>query len=734
MLDDVKMLAMPDCLEAGERHEFTFQARVRNKEGKKPFEALNIFVYFKQRKSCSSRRGYEQRSIVFACRHYYSDIMNRILSRFADVVEALPMYQQMLLEPNPQATRDALDSAIEVCFQHFCQWPDPVPGNVMTLPFYGEMFEFVVPDIAPYMLQPPCVFAADTNACRRPGDMCFGEGCGVLGEVNLMAILAPLGLLPHIWTLWELMITGQDIVVYSPSAAICSSVVRALVSLTTPLACCADMRCYINNYDNDTDLFSTAADMKRTSRCSNKNYKDDEVEVGELPSRCKKDDVDTQSTLLDAIHIGNGCSPQCIVGITNPFLLRSFASFQNAIFIPSEEPLVQPVSPQGGDSEGSSTGGLSGLANLGLSYFFKPPKGLHDLENTSVRTPSELSPSRSFAPPLPRAPPRLYNRVYGPAKVSTINPATVSLEVVYDQWCVAGGAGRSKAGKSSYRKNASKKTHVLLVLREAPVVAADKSVLHRLSQFSLGAEWDGSSFSDNCDYEDSDAVTIGGLLLREHIKMLTMTILKPFDSFFSPVACRSYDNTARSRTSILPSPTSLSVRRMGAKSLWLYADSTTILGAAKAGDAIATFLSFYQVGNLPPSFSAMSKSKVGQLLLSFSKTTTFRVWVDWRRNIFISQLCWSMMETSKDLSLDQLLAYFAVEQSKDVLHVADISILIQRVENTIANIRAINGASSSPVKDDSQLCGHMLQHLVELTSLVTCAPNTERVLYSVADV
>ena len=119
------------------------------------------------------------------------------------------------------------------------------------------MLEFTVPCLAPYVNnRPTCNINGDSpsnstgmreeiNEQHRPGDMGFGEGYGVLGEVNLMSVLAPLGLLPHMWTLWELVVSGQDIVVYSPSAAICSACVLALTSMAAPLVCCADMRCYI---------------------------------------------------------------------------------------------------------------------------------------------------------------------------------------------------------------------------------------------------------------------------------------------------------------------------------------------------------------------------------------------------------------------------------------------------------------------------------------------------------
>lgn len=406
--------------------------------------------------------------------------------------------------------------------------------------------------------------------------------------------------------------------------------------------------------------------------------------------------------------------------------MRSFSNFQNAVFIPADSTLAVNLS----SNSSGHVGAMSNFARLGMGFFLGSSKSLKHEEAHEALPSHSIGASSSFTPPVPRAPPRLFRHGYGPAKMMVISPPSTSLEEMYDRWCASGGAGRSKAGNTaSDRRGVSKKTHVLLLVRSVPLVAPDKSILYRLSQFSTGgsSESDNQFFDGSQEFENSDAVNVGGLLLREHFKMMTMTVLKPFDSFFSPVDYRPY---AERSASIFKKDNSLSVKRVGAKSLWIYADSATILGSVDSSEAIKTFLTFYQVGNLPPSLSAIGKSKVGNLLTMFADTDTFRVWAEWRKNSMVSQLCWSMVETSRDIPVNQLLAAFAIEQGKEVLLASDVAMLIHRVENTIANVRAINAASSTPVIDDGVLCGHMLQHLIELNKLLSADPDNAAKIYS----
>lgn len=49
--------------------------------------------------------------------------------------------------------------------------------------------------------------------------------------INLVSLLGPLGLLQHVWVLWEMMVMGMDVVVYAPSPTLVSYLVLSLASL-----------------------------------------------------------------------------------------------------------------------------------------------------------------------------------------------------------------------------------------------------------------------------------------------------------------------------------------------------------------------------------------------------------------------------------------------------------------------------------------------------------------------
>ncbi|KAG6470577.1 hypothetical protein ZIOFF_071651 [Zingiber officinale] len=58
-------------------------------------------------------------------------------------------------------------------------------------------------------------------------------------------------LLLHLWTLWELMLAGEPILVFAPTPPQCSEAVAALVSLVAPLPFAVDFRPYFTIHDPD---------------------------------------------------------------------------------------------------------------------------------------------------------------------------------------------------------------------------------------------------------------------------------------------------------------------------------------------------------------------------------------------------------------------------------------------------------------------------------------------------
>ena len=65
-------------------------------------------------------------------------------------------------------------------------------------------------------------------------------------------------LLPSLWHLWELVLTGQPIMVFAPTPSLCSQTVLGLVSLIAPIGFNDDFRPFLTIYDPDFREISAA--------------------------------------------------------------------------------------------------------------------------------------------------------------------------------------------------------------------------------------------------------------------------------------------------------------------------------------------------------------------------------------------------------------------------------------------------------------------------------------------
>lgn len=93
-----------------------------------------------------------------------------------------------------------------VAFGQLALWPNPKADTYMSLPFLGEMLCYSIP-----------------SDIYSPGrcNLSLGSACD---SINIVSMLSPLGLLQHVWTLWELVITGKNVVIVGTCPAQCSEV------------------------------------------------------------------------------------------------------------------------------------------------------------------------------------------------------------------------------------------------------------------------------------------------------------------------------------------------------------------------------------------------------------------------------------------------------------------------------------------------------------------------------
>uniref|UniRef100_A0ABM5GLA8 Protein DENND6B isoform X3 n=1 Tax=Pogona vitticeps TaxID=103695 RepID=A0ABM5GLA8_9SAUR len=168
------------------------------------------YVYFRQVKDSSVKRGYFQKSLVLVSRLPYVNLFQCLLQLIA------PEYF------------DKLDPCLEAVCSEMDQWPPPVPGQTLNLPVMGVVLQNLLP--APLVL--PSVYELDLFRCFQP-------------------------VLIHIQMLWELMLLGEPLVVVAPSPAVSSEMVLALTSCLAPLKYCCDYRPYFTIHDSEFKEYTT---------------------------------------------------------------------------------------------------------------------------------------------------------------------------------------------------------------------------------------------------------------------------------------------------------------------------------------------------------------------------------------------------------------------------------------------------------------------------------------------
>jgi hypothetical protein len=721
-LNDIKMLSMPDCLQSGSKHRLHFHIRIREKQTAFKNHCLNCFVSFTQARDATTRRGFFQRSIVLVCKHPFSSLAYNVLRRLCVVVDGLPQKSIAGAERTAATvTKEQYDNninvVIEVCFEHFLSWPHPNGGEHMQLPFYGDIINFTVPSLMTYVdsgietekenrseLENKLSPNRESHSPSRPDipselasgvasgsktsrlDDGLGGGGGLFGDDNIVALMRPLGLLPHLWTLWELVVTGKDILVWAPSPELCSRVVAALVSLSAPLAYGGDFRPYITPYDSDVSLLVAASTKNHelleyqslassgSSMLGAVSMMGCSTEVSTPPSSFGSDgsifeameslydlttgggsafapqgrpgtlDTTAPSDGIDDLHevtveyvsfstssspeahgiargllpdpttqsppshqMGSSNSsstppeniaravsgsvssgkcragssfgscvtstsysngekpPSLIVGITNPYLLKTFSHFDSCILLPIYEmPQPQdgsipspPPSQPNGKSPDNCVSPFSAarsqrhslyasrpsskevppppeaiFLDIGSRGFGKMPMiGQNKVTDDPPRTPPPSLPPR---PPAPTRPEPEF-----PCSINRIGMST-SLEAVYDKWITSGGAGTMSAGAKN----------TMICLRHPVSVKPDTRILHMLNSasfddvlgsqqqplsalFSMRSSGSGAVASAESDLSERSRRDIqGNMLIREHFRQLTCWLMKPFEGHF----------------------------------------------------------------------------------------------------------------------------------------------------------------------------------------------------------
>uniref|UniRef100_A0A3P9KNS6 DENN domain containing 6A n=1 Tax=Oryzias latipes TaxID=8090 RepID=A0A3P9KNS6_ORYLA len=188
------------------------------------------YVYFRQVRDKSLKRGYFQKSLVLISKLPYVTFFHCLLKIMA------PEYFEKQ-EPCLEAACNDMD-----------RWPAPHPGRILTLPIMGVVIKVRIPT---------CYDKPGTSQLVQSaqGDSLVSIVLPTIHEVDLFRCFHPVFF--HIQMLWELVLLGEALVVMAPSPAESSDTVLALVSCISPLRYCSDFRPYFTIHDSEFKEYTT---------------------------------------------------------------------------------------------------------------------------------------------------------------------------------------------------------------------------------------------------------------------------------------------------------------------------------------------------------------------------------------------------------------------------------------------------------------------------------------------
>uniref|UniRef100_A0A8D3E5U8 DENN/MADD domain containing 6Aa n=1 Tax=Scophthalmus maximus TaxID=52904 RepID=A0A8D3E5U8_SCOMX len=175
------------------------------------------YVYFRQVRDKSLKRGYFQKSLVLISKLPYVTFFHSLLKIMA------PEYFEKQ-EPCLEAACNDID-----------RWPTPHPGRILTLPIMGVVIKGSL-----------VVFQSDSLVSIV---------LPTIHEVDLFRCFYPVFF--HIQMLWELVLLGEALVVMAPSPAESSDTVLALASCISPLRYSSDFRPYFTIHDSEFKEYTT---------------------------------------------------------------------------------------------------------------------------------------------------------------------------------------------------------------------------------------------------------------------------------------------------------------------------------------------------------------------------------------------------------------------------------------------------------------------------------------------
>ncbi|KAM4749567.1 protein DENND6B [Rhinophrynus dorsalis] len=188
------------------------------------------YVYFRQVRDTSMKRGYFQKSLVLLSSLPYTSLFHTLLQLIA------PEYFNKL-EPCLEAVCNQID-----------RWPLPEPGVSLSLPIMGLVLQVRIPSRSDLK---------ETNSINEHQEDHLEPLCHLTSVHELDLFRSLQSVLMNLQLLWELVLLGEPLVIMAPSPTISSEIVLALISCISPLKFCSDFRPYFTIHDSEFKEYTT---------------------------------------------------------------------------------------------------------------------------------------------------------------------------------------------------------------------------------------------------------------------------------------------------------------------------------------------------------------------------------------------------------------------------------------------------------------------------------------------
>jgi hypothetical protein len=207
----VSFLGLPDsntCKSGGDT-QYTF--RIRLESG---FQYG--YTYFRQCRDASKARGYFQKAVVLITPLPY-------VSLFTEVVERMA-----------QAYFEDGDQVLNAVWSDLAQWPRHEEGLLRIS-----------------LLESDCEYEV-----RQLGELS-------LGPFNFFEMLGHEVCTRFAWSLWEVLLLGEPLLIVADDTSLCSKAVLSLQTLIAPLKYTGDIRPLLSIFDPDFQMFQAQLNSKR---------------------------------------------------------------------------------------------------------------------------------------------------------------------------------------------------------------------------------------------------------------------------------------------------------------------------------------------------------------------------------------------------------------------------------------------------------------------------------------